>query len=74
MCDGHEIKAEDITFTKVKGNTYQVTEEKTLREYTCDIIEYYLKKHNKNVVLVAEKLDIGKSKIYNMIQSKEINV
>jgi len=47
---------------------------KTLREYNIDIIVYYLKKYNQNVVKVAEKLDIGKSTIYNMIKSGEITL
>lgn len=72
MCDDNEIKTTDITFTSMRGDKRYTMEEKTLREYTNEIIEYSLKKHNKNVVLVAKKLDIGKSKIYNLIQQKEI--
>ena len=48
--------------------------EKTLREYSIGIIIYYLEKYNQNVVKVAEKLDIGKSTIYNMIKSGEITL
>ena len=47
-------------------------EQKTLRQYTCDIIKYYLKKYEDDVMLVADKLDIGKSTIYKMLQQKEI--
>lgn len=47
--------------------------EKTLQEYTHDIIELFLKKYNNNVLLVAEKLDIGKSTIYNMIKKGKVN-
>lgn len=48
--------------------------EKTLREYCVDVIVCYLDKYNQNVVKVAEKLNIGKSTIYNMIKSGEITL
>ncbi|HYF32219.1 MAG TPA: response regulator [Chitinophagaceae bacterium] len=44
----------------------------SLREYECQIIQYYLEKYNKDVLLVAKKLDIGKSTIYRMIQNGEL--
>ena len=44
----------------------------TLREYEAKIIRHYLDKFNNNVILVARKLDIGKSKIYNMIRNGEL--
>jgi len=72
MSNGAEISAEDITFTSVKGDTNFVAIDKTLREYECDIIAYFLKKHNNNVVEVAERLGIGKSKIYQMLKEEKI--
>jgi DNA-binding NtrC family response regulator len=72
MCNSSEITADDITFNNVKGAENFTSEEKTLKEYTQDIIHFYLKKYNHDVLLVAEKLDIGKSTIYNMIQKNEI--
>lgn len=74
MCDGIEIKADDITYTSAKGDEVFTTEERTLRQYTCDIIKFYLKKYENDVLAVAEKLDIGKSTIYKMLQEKEIVV
>lgn len=44
----------------------------SLREYECQIIQYFLEKYNKDVLLVAKKLDIGKSTIYRMIQNGEL--
>ncbi len=44
----------------------------SLREYERQIIQYFLEKYNKDVLLVAKKLDIGKSTIYRMIQNGEI--
>jgi DNA-binding NtrC family response regulator len=72
MCTDGEIQPEDITFNSTKSDDIFTMEQKTLRQYTCDIIKYYLRKYEDDVLLVAEKLDIGKSTIYKMIQQKEI--
>jgi DNA-binding NtrC family response regulator len=74
MCNGNEITAEDISYTATKSDDLFTLEQKTLRQYTCDIIKHFLKKYDDDVVAVAEKLDIGKSTIYKMIQQKEILV
>jgi DNA-binding NtrC family response regulator len=72
MCDGSEIVANDIRFNSIKGDEAFTTEEKTLKEYTSDIIKFFLKKYNQDVLEVAKRLDIGKSTIYNLLQKKEI--
>lgn len=74
MCENNEIKPEDITFTSTKKDDFFVAEDKTLRQYTCDIIKHYLKKNNDDVVETARALDIGKSTIYKMIQAGEITI
>jgi two-component system, NtrC family, response regulator AtoC len=74
MSENNVLEPEDITF--LSGNTQSVdavlNTELTLREYTRMIIRHYLKKYDDNVLLVAEKLDIGKSTIYKMLQTGEI--
>jgi DNA-binding NtrC family response regulator len=72
MCDGNEILLDHITFISINNNDIFLSEEKTLKEYTDEIIFHYLKKNNNNVVRTANKLDIGKSTIYNLIQSKVV--
>jgi len=72
MCDGSEIVADDITFNATRNDDNFIIEEKTLREYTLDIIKFYLKKNNNDVIATAKKLDIGKSTIYKMIQDGDI--
>lgn len=72
MCDGQQVKGEDIYFASASSTEIGVNEEKTLKEYTIDIIKHFLKKYDNNVVKVADKLDVGKSTIYKMIQAKEI--
>lgn len=74
MCDGQNIKDDDIYFATVKNGDISVDQEKTLKDYTIDIISHFLKKYDNNVIKVAEKLDIGKSTIYKMVQNKELSL
>jgi DNA-binding NtrC family response regulator len=74
MCDEEQIKAGDIYFAAASSNEVSVNEEKTMKDYTIDIIKHFLKKYDNNVIKVADKLDIGKSTIYKMIQNKEITL
>ena len=43
----------------------------TMEEYKHRIIHFYLDKYDKDVLLVAQKLDIGKSTIYRMLKETE---
>lgn len=72
MCDGKEIHADDIIYSSSSAQESFTVEEKTLRQHTCDIVRFYLKKYDNDVIAAADKLDIGKSTIYKMIQLKEI--
>ncbi|MCC5916121.1 MAG: sigma-54-dependent Fis family transcriptional regulator [Cryomorphaceae bacterium] len=69
MCNGEEILAEDLVFHNLGSDKVYSNSEKTLKEYEAEIIEYYLNKYEGNVMTVAEKLDIGKSKIYNLLKN-----
>jgi len=71
MANEREIQADDITFSATREEDMFSSGQKTLRQYTCDIIRHFLKKYDDDVLTVAEKLDIGKSTIYKMIQQKE---
>lgn len=68
MSDGDEIKAEDINFAKVNSEKSLMVEDLTLKEYTFRIIQHFLDKYENNVVLVAKKLDIGKSTLYRYLK------
>ena len=74
MCDGNSIKEEDITFYQLSNQANLIGQEKTLKEFEIDIITQFLRKYNENVAEVANKLNIGKSKIYAMIKSGEISL
>jgi two-component system, NtrC family, response regulator AtoC len=45
-------------------------QERTLDQYNEEIINYYLRRYNKNVKMVADKLNIGKSTIYRYLQNR----
>lgn len=72
MSDGKEILPDDLTFMQNSKVNFFLSEEKTLREYTTDIILHYLKKNNNDVLKTAKKLDIGKSTVYNLMQSLDL--
>jgi len=72
MTDGESISPEHITLNGA-ATTDLLHKEKTLKEYEIHIIQHYLDKYDKDVLLVAKKLDVGKSTIYRMIQAGELN-
>jgi len=74
MSDGDTIEAENITLQSAGNVTDLLTSGKTLREYTHFILQHYLDKNDGDVLKVARLLDIGKSTIYRMIQSKELSI
>ncbi|HEU4608866.1 MAG TPA: sigma-54-dependent Fis family transcriptional regulator, partial [Chitinophagaceae bacterium] len=49
-----------------------MTKERSLKEYELQIIQHFLDKYDRDVLLVAKKLDVGKSTIYRMIQAGEL--
>ncbi len=72
MSDDQVIDDEHITFNTTGSIEALLQNEMTLEEYKNRIIKYYLDKFNNDVLLVADKLDIGKSTIYRMIQERVI--
>lgn len=66
------IEENDINFNSAHGTSDFLINEDTLQGYVRKIIKYYLQKNGNNVLLVAKKLDVGKSTIYRMIKNNEI--
>lgn len=64
----HHIEAEDINFNSVRKEENFTMEELSLRDYTFRIIRHFLNKYDNNVLLVAKKLQIGKSTIYRYLK------
>ena len=74
MSEKTVIEPQDIIFTPKKPMANLMLEEKSLRKYTFDIIQYYLEKYDDNIMKVADLLDIGKSTIYRILKEmKEEN-
>ncbi len=69
MCDEKTIEPEHISFNSVNMLSDVIMEEMTLEAYTQQIIKHFLQKYDNNVVLVAQKLDIGKSTLYRMMKN-----
>jgi two-component system response regulator AtoC len=74
LCDENTITDNDINYTYIKSGQVFLAEEKSLREYTCDIVKYFLTKYNNDVVNVSKRLNVGKSTLYKMISDKEITL
>lgn len=74
LSDGDQITRENIVFKSAPVSDNFIAQDKTLKEHTIQIVQHYMKKFDNNVVKVADKLDIGKSTIYKMIQQKELQV
>lgn len=73
LSDGQEIEENAITFNTLDTSADFMLEEDTLKGYTRKIIQHYLDKYDHNIMVVSQKLDIGKSTIYQMIKNNEIN-
>ncbi len=71
MSTENAIQPEDIRFTSLKSGMEFLGEEITLKQFNHKIVNHFLEKYDNDVLLVAKKLDIGKSTIYRML--KEIN-
>lgn len=74
MADDDMIEADHITLNTSHSMNSIMSKEKTLREYEQQIIQYYLDKYDQDVLLVARKLDVGKSTLYRMIQAGDVTV
>jgi two-component system response regulator AtoC len=64
---------EDINFNSPRRFDSFLIKEMPLKEYNQKIINHFLERYNNDVLLVAKKLDIGKSTIYRMLKEKTLN-
>ena len=71
MCDGEKITDDDLQFNNLNKEVDLLSQEMTLKEYTFRIVKNYLKKYEDNVLLVADKLNVGKSTIYRYLKEME---
>jgi DNA-binding NtrC family response regulator len=68
MAEKSIIECKNIRYPDNAGSQNIFLREMSLEEYDKRIISEYLQKYNNNVLLVAKKLNIGKSTIYRMLK------
>jgi DNA-binding NtrC family response regulator len=71
MCDDGVIEGKDITYNSEKSVSNFLSKEMTLDDYNNIIIKNYLEKYDDNVIIVAKKLNVGKSTIYRIMKTEE---
>jgi two-component system, NtrC family, response regulator AtoC len=71
LSSGKSIEEEDIQFSSMAKEQGFYDQDMTLEDYKDKIISYYLHQYNDNVPEVANKLNIGKSTIYRLLQQKK---
>ncbi len=69
LTNDRTLQERHIVFNHSEPTPELFHEELTLKEYNERIILYFMKKYN-NVMEVAQRLDIGKSTIYNLLKKK----
>jgi DNA-binding NtrC family response regulator len=75
MSDNEEIAEEHLqTNPSAPKNLQNGNGTYTLREYTTKLIQHYLDEYDYNVLKVADKLEVGKSTIYRMINNRELKL
>lgn len=72
LTNTESIEEDHVTFNSTNAKSDFLLEEDSLEGYVKKIVKYYLQKYNNNVMVVAKKLDIGKSTIYRMLKNNEI--
>jgi two-component system, NtrC family, response regulator AtoC len=73
ISDHEQINADDISFSAVnKNKDFLIDDSMTLNDYIRKVIKLYLERYDNNMIIVAQKLDIGKSTLYRMRQNNEI--
>ncbi|MFL3662882.1 MAG: sigma-54-dependent transcriptional regulator [Flavobacteriales bacterium] len=67
MSSGKEISADDISLSTNDALPNVLTDEMTMREYEIRIVNHYMQKCNNNTKLVADKLGIGQTTVYRLL-------
>ena len=72
MADEDIILPEHITMNTTSSISSLLSKDLTLKEFEIQVIQHFLDKHDRDVLLVAKKLDVGKSTLYRMIHTGEL--
>jgi len=75
MAEGEEIIEDDLQLNiSSPKNISSPNGNYTLKEYTLKLIQQYLDEYNYDVLAVADKLNVGKSTIYRMINNDQLKI
>jgi two-component system response regulator AtoC len=74
MADDETILPDHITYNTTSSIADLLSKEITLKEFETQLLQHYLDKYDRDVLLVAKKLDVGKSTIYRMVQLGELKI
>jgi len=74
MAEGNTIRPKDIRIDKAMKAKRVAGQEMSLQGHIAEIVQQYLDRYDGNVLLVAKKLEMGKSTIYNMLKRKEVTL
>ncbi|MEP7262929.1 MAG: sigma-54 dependent transcriptional regulator [Bacteroidota bacterium] len=66
------ITEQQIVFGNAASLDDLLQNETTMEEYNRRILKHYMNKYDQNVLLIADKLQIGKSTIYRMLKDGRI--
>jgi len=72
MTNTETIEDTDISFSTVSASQDFLYEETTLEDYNRKIINHFMQKYDNKVRLVAQKLDIGKTTIYRLMNEGKL--
>jgi len=73
MSNTDMIEPDDILFSQSNFETELLSQNLTMEQYEKKIIMHVLSQCNGNVVQAAEKLNIGKSTIYRLLNKERSN-
>lgn len=74
LCDGNSIQSGQLILSGLKTNVFHEDNYKglTLKEINRRIIQSVLDEHHSNILKAAEQLDIGKTRLYDMVANGEL--
>lgn len=70
MSSGPSLKASDIIFSQADAVNEFIVEEMTIKQYNKRILDFYLKKYERNIPLISRKLAISPATIYRMLKDQ----
>ncbi|MFZ5554394.1 MAG: sigma-54-dependent transcriptional regulator [Bacteroidota bacterium] len=73
MSQNNEITPDDITLNTMNVLPDILSDNMTMREYQRQIIDIYMKTYNNNTKLVADKLSIGQTTVYRILNEMQVN-